>query len=79
MLIIILDSVFDESQEILLACIESNNRENDVDKLRKELQTLKNEVYHKKNEINILDVNEEALKMNIHQLEEIIVIKVKNH
>lgn len=69
--------MFDENQEMLLACIESSNKENDVTKLRKELQTLRNEVYHKKNEINILDVNEEALKMNIHQLEEIIVIKVK--
>lgn len=69
-------SEFDPSQQILLACINSNNSLNDIAKLREELKTLTAEVNAKRKELSLISINEEGLKKNIKHLEDIISIKV---
>lgn len=71
-----LDSEFDPSQQILLACINSNNSLIDIAKLREELKTLTAEVNAKRKELSLISINEEGLKKNIKHLEDIISIKV---
>lgn len=71
-----LDSGFDPSQEILLACINSYENENNVDKLRSELKKVTAEVNTKRRELNIISLNEEGLRNNIQYLKDIIKIKV---
>ncbi|CAH1731346.1 nuclease SbcCD subunit C-like isoform X1 [Aphis gossypii] len=68
-------SEYDPSQQILLACINSNNSLNDIAKLREELKTLTAEVNSKRKELSLISINEEGLKKNIKHLEDIISIK----
>lgn len=71
-----LDPVFDPTQQILLACINSNNNENNVAKLREDVKSLTSENHNKRKEISLITQHEEGLKKNIKYLEEIISIKV---
>lgn len=68
--------MIDPSQQILLACINSNNNVKDIAKLREELKTLTTEVHAKRKELSIISINEEGLRKNIKHLEDIISIKV---
>jgi len=74
--LLFLDSVFDPTQQILLACLNSNNIENNVTKLREELKSLISEVNTKRKDISLMILNEDGLRKNIKHLEDIISIKV---
>lgn len=76
MSLLFLDSVFDPTQQILLACLNSNNIENNVTKLREELKSLISEVNTKRKDISLMILNEDGLRKNIKHLEDIISIKV---
>lgn len=75
-LLLFLDSIFDPSQKILLACINSDNNLNNVNKLREELKNLTTDVNLKRKEMDIMVINEDGLRKNIKHLEDIITIKV---
>ncbi|XP_025207227.1 uncharacterized protein LOC112603041 [Melanaphis sacchari] len=68
-------SKFDPSQQIFLACMNSNKNLNDIAKLREELKTLTSEVNVKRKELSLIVLNEDGLRKNIKHLEDIISIK----
>ena len=75
-LILFLDSEFDPSQHISKNYNNSNNSLDNIIKMREELKTLTKEVNSKRKELSMITINEDGLKNNIKQLEDIISIKV---
>ncbi|XP_060856715.1 uncharacterized protein LOC132934432 [Metopolophium dirhodum] len=72
------NSEFNASQHISQHFNNSNNSLDNVTKMREELKTLTKLVNVKRKELSIITINEDGLKNNIKQLEDIISIK-KNY